>query len=86
MFRINQVVGNYRNGLDLDFEVDDDRTRFRVESKSAVVVHLPTNTSKSIKTRAARGITVRRPKPYLDRNRDIVDETDQLVAAPGDME
>lgn len=28
----------------------------------------------------------REPKPYLDRNHDIVDETEWMVAAPGEME
>ena len=31
------------------------------------------------------GDAKRRPKPYLQRNRDIVDETDCLVAAPATM-
>lgn len=43
-----------------------------------LVVHPPTNESK----RAFCPGEIRVAKPYLDRNHDIVDETDILIAAP----
>lgn len=46
--------------------------------------HPPTNT-----TKMAEGLScdvLSAPKPYLDRNRDVVDETDHLIAAPRRME
>lgn len=48
-----------------------------------IVIHPPSNNQ----LRAfCGGDAVREPKPYLDRNRDIVDETDVLIAAPKEME
>lgn len=49
---------------------------------ATIVIHPPTN---SLSRAHCKGDDSRAPKPYLDRNRDIVDETDVLVAAPADM-
>lgn len=49
----------------------------------AVVVHPPTNPAKRANL---VGDATRPAKAYLDRNRDIVDATDVLVAAPGEEE
>ena len=43
-----------------------------------VVIHPPENPAK----RAFKNGTLRNPKPYLDRNHDIVDEADILIVAP----
>jgi len=50
---------------------------------SVVVVHPPTDSSKRA---FCTGGHIRRPKPYLDRNQDIVDETDVLIALPSRSE
>jgi hypothetical protein len=49
-----------------------------------IVVHPPTNDSKRAFTTRKAGTVVRPPKPYLERNHDIVDETDVLIATPRD--
>jgi predicted Rossmann fold nucleotide-binding protein DprA/Smf involved in DNA uptake len=47
-----------------------------------IVIHPPTNeTYRAFKT----ATDVRAPKPYLNRNRDIVWETVLLIAAPSEM-
>jgi hypothetical protein len=46
------------------------------------VLHPPNNPSKRAFNRAA---IVRQNKPYLERNHDIVDETDMLIATPGEF-
>lgn len=46
-----------------------------------VVIHPPENPSKRAFT-AQGGDTVWQPLPYLERNHDIVDECDVLIAAP----
>lgn len=51
-----------------------------------VVVHPPTDTKKSVGTKASRRIRVLRPKPYLSRNHDIVDACDRLVATPSGVD
>lgn len=51
--------------------------------KDRIVVHPPSNPKK----RARRlGAEIRDPKPYMERNQDIVDESDHLVAAPNGEE
>lgn len=45
-----------------------------------VVVHPPTNPSKRAYVQGA--VRVESEKPYLDRNHDIVDSTDVLLATP----
>jgi hypothetical protein len=50
--------------------------------KSAVIVIHPPDIDK--KRAFCRGHLVLQPKPYLERDRDIVDATDVLVAAPKD--
>ncbi len=47
------------------------------------VKHPPVNASKQANKAADE---TRPPRPYLVRNRNIVDETDALIAAPGEME
>ena len=44
------------------------------------VIHPPTNSS--MRAFCAGEAERREPKPYLERNRDIVDETDVLIAMP----
>src|SRR6267142_1091869 len=46
-----------------------------------IVIHPPSNPTK----RAFRSGTVLTPKPYLERNHDIVDATQRLIAAPGEF-
>lgn len=50
-----------------------------VHFKIPVVIHPP-----SIETKRAwcEEVTILEPKPYLDRNHDIVDACDALIAAP----
>lgn len=44
-----------------------------------IFIHPPIN--KSLRA-FCKGATILKPKPYLDRNRDIVDSTDFLIAFP----
>lgn len=44
-----------------------------------IICHPPTN---PLKRAGCTSDGYREPKEYLDRNRDIVDETDYLIAAP----
>jgi len=46
-----------------------------------IVIHPPTNSSK----RAFCQGVVKDPKPYLDRNQDIINESALLIAAPKDF-
>lgn len=46
------------------------------------VLHPPINPAKRAFCASRR---VRTPKPYLVRNKDIVDDTDMLIATPGEM-
>ena len=48
-----------------------------------IVIHPPSNTSKQA---FCASDEIRAPKPYLDRNHDIVDETDELIATPKGFE
>lgn len=47
-----------------------------------IIVHPPTDTSLYADTGPDRVTTFLTPKPYLERDRDIVDSVDLLVAAP----
>lgn len=49
------------------------------------VLHPPTNYSKRAWCEVPRHL-MRREKPYLDRNRDIVDETVALIATPAEFD
>jgi len=52
-----------------------------------IVIHPPTNTSKEAFCKVdSEWDTVLPPKPYLDRNHDIVDACDVLLAAPKSIE
>lgn len=51
----------------------------------AIVVHPPLRNEKRAFV-PADGVTYRKPKDYLDRNQDIVDETDLLLATPQGFE
>lgn len=54
------------------------------EEGFSLVLHPPENEYKrAFKTAPVQ--TVRPPKPFLDRNRDIVDEADGMLAAPREM-
>lgn len=46
-----------------------------------IVIHPPIDPKKRAWCRAD---DIRQPKPYLDRNHDIVDATDFLIATPGE--
>lgn len=48
-----------------------------------IVQHPPTNQSKRA---FAQYDEAREPKPYLERNHDIVDDCDELLATPGEKE
>lgn len=48
-----------------------------------IVLHPPSNSSQRAFCSADEE---REPKPYLDRNKDIVNETAVLIATPGEME
>lgn len=49
-------------------------------------IHIPTNNSRRAFCIAREGLDiVYPPKPYLERNRDIVDSTCALIAAPKEM-
>jgi hypothetical protein len=50
-----------------------------VSSKYKVVIHPP---DKDIFRAFCKGDEIREKKPYTERNRDIVDETDMLIAFP----
>lgn len=47
-----------------------------------VIIHPPSDSSK--RAFCAGAFKVLPPKPYLDRNHDIVDQSDEMVAAPGE--
>ena len=51
--------------------------------KWRIILHPPINSSKRAFCSADEE---REPKPYLDRNKDIVDETAVLIATPGEVE
>lgn len=45
------------------------------------IIHPPSNPSKRAWKKAP---DIRKPKPYIERNHDIVDETEELIATPGE--
>lgn len=49
-----------------------------------IVIHPPLNSWK--RARCVDAAIVKEPKPYLERNWDIVDETDMLIATPRGFE
>ncbi len=63
---------------------DDDAGNLCLNLACTVVIHPPIYTSKRAFNK--NFINIRDPKPYLDRNHDIIDESDFLVATPGEKE
>ena len=59
-----------------DFQAGQIANELQIDT---IILHPPTNTSKMAK---CEGNESREAKPYLDRNHDIVDETDILLATP----
>jgi hypothetical protein len=64
---------------------DSDAHDIADECGYAVVLHPPTNPAKRA-WRAVPDHMMKREKPYLDRNKDIVLDTVSLIAAPAEME
>lgn len=62
---------------------DEQMHQVAVERGMGVVVHPP-----DVETKRAWCLAdaTRRPRPYLERNHDIVDETSYLIATPGEPE
>src|SRR3972149_10599348 len=52
---------------------------FTAQRRGEIIVHPPIDN----RLRAWCEGTILEPKPYLDRNRDIVDASDLLIVAPG---
>jgi hypothetical protein len=62
---------------------DDQAGNLAIELGYTIVTHPPTNESK----RAFADYDIELPrKPYLERNHDIVNQTDHLIAAPKEMD
>lgn len=71
------AVLHHGDAIGADAEAHD----IAVELGIAVVIHPPAND----KQRAFKSAPdIRPPRPYLDRNRDIVRETTLLIAAPAE--
>jgi hypothetical protein len=51
----------------------------------AIVVHPPSN-ARLRAFKAGPRVMVREPRPYLERNRDVVEETSRLIACPEGFE
>lgn len=64
---------------------DSEAHDIAVECGYGIVLHPPSNYSKRA-WREALPHMMRREKAYLDRNRDIVNETVALIAAPAEMD
>ena len=47
-----------------------------------IIVHLGTSNNTTVINNTYNNITILQPKPYLDRNKDIVDSSDLLIACP----
>lgn len=66
---------------------DAEAHKMAVANKVQVIVHPPENQKLMMLPDALLslhgGVSIRSPKPYLDRNRDIVDASDMLIALPG---
>lgn len=54
---------------------------FKFGDKIPPIIHPPEDDKKRAYCRT-KPDNIREPKPYLDRNHDIVDETDYLIATP----
>lgn len=64
---------------------DEDAHDAAVESGAVIVVHPPTDERLMMpkwKWTQRDNIYVMQAKPYLDRNRDIVNDTDRMIALP----
>lgn len=58
-----------------------------VENHSArIVIHPPTDTRYANVFEESERVEILPPKPYLQRNADIVDATDELIATPKEFE
>lgn len=53
-----------------------------LDHRIKIILHPPLDTSKSFHYAKSTSDEVRPAKPYLERNKDIVDETELLVACP----
>lgn len=56
---------------------------FRELKRGKVIIHPPTNSSKRA---LCKGNVILAPLPYLDRNKEIVINSDVLIACPGEFE
>jgi len=53
--------------------------------ESLIIIHPPSNDSKRAYKQGRNPLNYTHPaKPYLDRNKDIVEATDSLIACPGE--
>lgn len=82
----NNGVEEFHHGdcIGSDEEADDKiRMLYKYIGNPVIVVHPPDNPSKRAfcLKKFSLGVS-RREKPYLDRNHDIVDETEVLIATP----
>lgn len=82
-----RILEDYREAGEVEFHhgdclgADDEAHDIAIQTHCSVVVHPP----KIATFRAFRheaGVKVLPPKDYFDRNHDIVDATDFLIAAP----
>lgn len=75
--------GEFHHGdcIGADAEAHDIAVSLRFDT----VIHPPSDPSKrAFKWATARTHYIRTPKPYLERNHDIVDETQEMIATPGE--
>lgn len=84
-------INLYRSGEAIEFHhgdcigADEQAHQIAYTLGFEIFIHPPANNSKRAFCESP-GITVLLPKPYLARNRDIVDSTNILIAAPKEPE
>ena len=74
------AVEEFHHGLCLG--ADEEAHEIAVELGLRIIGHPPIKTGKKMRTKPKEFVCICRPREYLARNHDIVDETDMLIAAP----
>jgi hypothetical protein len=79
---IQRAAGDFHHGDCVG--ADSDAHDIAEMAGLVIFIHPPENPSKRA-FKVVPASRIKKPKPYLDRNKDIVIETEELIATPGEM-
>ncbi len=83
--RLPQVVAEFHHGACVGADTQLHNLVFD-NYETRIVIHPPTDTRYANVFEESERVTILPPKPYLQRNADIVDATDELIATPKEFE